>query len=183
MPGPVFIDGDRIELRTVEKEDIEFLARGVNHPDVRRYISVFRTPQNTERYEEVFENIDSSEDDVSLLICADGEPAGSIQLYPVDDSRGWTNLGFWVHPDEQGNGYATEACELIIEYGFRELRLHRISAVAMAPNTASRRVLERVGFTHEGTNRESAFADGEYVDDEQYGLLESEWRERRDETP
>ena len=174
MPGPVFIDGDRIELRTIEGEDIEFLKRGVNHPNVRRYISVFRTPQNTERYEEVFENIDSSDDGASLLICADDEPVGSVQLYPVDDGRGWANLGFWVYPDEQGNGYATEACELIIEYGFRELRLHRISGVAMTPNAGSRRVLERVGFIHEGTTRESAFAAGEYVDEEQYGLLETE---------
>ena len=182
MPGPVFIDGSRIDLRTVEAEDIEFIKRGVNHPEIRQYISVFRTPQNTERYEATFENIDSSEDGASLLICADAGPVGSIQLYPVDDSRGWANLGFWVHPDEQGNGYATEACELIIEYGFREIRLHRISAVAMAPNVASQRVLERVGFTHEGTNRESAFAAGEFVDDERYGLLEFEWRERRNES-
>jgi RimJ/RimL family protein N-acetyltransferase len=180
MPGTVFIDGDRIDLRTVEEEDIEFLKRGVNHPEIRRYISVFRTPQNTERYEETFENIDSSDDGASLLICADGEPVGSIQLYPIDDSRGWANLGYWVHPDEQGNGYATEACELTIEYGFRELRLHRISAVTMTANVGSQRVLERVGFTHEGTRREAAFAEGEYVDDEQYGLLETEWRERHD---
>lgn len=183
MTGPVFINGDRIELRTIEEEDIEFLKRGVNHPDVRRYISVFRTPQNTERYEETFENIDSSDDGASLLICADDEPVGSVQLYPVDDSRGWANLGFWLIPDEQRNGYATEACELIVEYGFRELRLHRISAVAMAPNSASRRVLERVGFSHEGTMRESGFVEGEYVDMEQYGLLETEWREQSDEAP
>lgn len=178
MPGPVFIDGDRIELRTIEKEDIEFLKRGVNHPEVRRHITVFRTPQNTERYEETFENIDSSENGASLLICAN-EPVGSIQLYPVNDGQGWANLGFWVAPDQQENGYATEACELIIEYGFDELRLHRISAVAMAPNTASRMVLERLGFVHEGTNREAAFANGKYVDDEQYGLLQEEWLERQ----
>ncbi len=179
MPGPVFIDGDRIELRTVEKEDIEFHTRARNHPAIRRYIQLFRTPQSETRAKEsFFEDRESNNDEASFIICADGEPVGSIQLHPIDDSRGWTNLGFWVHPDEQGNGYATEACELVIEYGFRELRLHRISAVAMAPNTASRRVLERVGFTHEGTNREAAFADGEYVDDEQYGLLESEWHER-----
>jgi RimJ/RimL family protein N-acetyltransferase len=182
MPGPVFIDGDRIDLRTVEAEDIEFLTKGVNHPDVRRYISVFRLPHNMERYEETFENIDSSEAGVSLLIHADGEPVGSVQLYPVDDSRGWANLGCWVVPAQQGNGYATKACERIVAYGFRELRLHRVSGVVMTPNTASQRLLERVGFTHEGTKRESSFAEGEYVNEEQYGLLESEWREQRERT-
>lgn len=178
MPGSVFIDGDRIELTTVEREDIEFLKRGVNHPEVRRHIPVFRTPRNTEQYEETFENIDSAENDASLLVCDDGEPVGSVQLYPINDGQGWANLGYWIVPDRQENGYATEACELVIEYGFAELRLHRISAVTMAPNVASQRVLERLGFVHEGTNREAAFVDGEYVDDEQYGLLREEWRER-----
>ena len=178
MSGPVFIDGDRIELRTVEREDIEFLKRGVNHPDVRRHISVFRTPQNTEQYQKTFEDIDSGENGASLLIY-DDELVGSIQLYPVNDAQGWANLGYWVAPEYQGNGYATEACELVVEYGFCDLRLHRISAVTMAPNDASRRVLERVGFVHEGTDREAAFADGEYVDDERYGLLREEWRERQ----
>jgi len=139
MSGPVFIDGDRIDLRTVEEEDIEFLVRGVNHPDVRRYISVFRLPQNTERYGETFENIDSSDSGATLLIHADGEPVGSVQLYPIDDSRGWANLGCWIGPEQQGNGYATEACERIVAYGFRELRLHRISGVVMTPNVASSR--------------------------------------------
>lgn len=179
MPGPVFIEGDRIELRTVEEEDIEFLTRGVNHPAIRRYISVFRMPQNRERYEETFENVDSSENGASLLVCVDGERVGSVQLYPVDEGRGEANLAYWIDPDAQGNGYATAAGELVVEYGFEELRLHRISAVTMTPNAASRRVLERLGFSHEGTKRESAFADGEYVDEAQYGLLEAEWRERR----
>lgn len=180
MPGPVFIDGDSIDLRTVEEEDIEFFVRGVNHPDVRRYISVFRLPQNTERYEGTFENIDSSDDGATLLIHADGESVGCVQLYPIDDGREWANLGCWIVPDQQGNGYATEACERIVAYGFQELRLHRISGVVMTPNVASRRLLERIGFTHEGTKRESAFVGGEYVDEEQYGLLASEWRGLRD---
>ena len=181
MPGPVFIEGERIELRTVEEADIEFLTRGVNHPAIRRYISAFRTPQNRERYSEVFENVDSGEDGASLLVCDDDERVGSVQLYPVDDGRGTANLAYWIEPDHQSDGYATEACELVVEYGFEELRLHRISAVTMAPNTASRRLLERLDFTHEGTKRESAFAEGEHVDEEQYGLLETEWRERHEQ--
>ncbi|WP_435078273.1 GNAT family N-acetyltransferase [Halococcus sp. AFM35] len=182
MSGTVFIDGDSIDLRTVEEEDIEFLVRGVNHPNVRRYISAFRLPQNAERYGETFENIDSSDSGATLLIHADGDPVGSVQLYPIDDSRGWANLGCWVVPERQKNGYAIEACERIVAYGFRELRLHRISGVVMTSNTASQRLLERIGFTHEGTKRESSFAEGAYVDEEQYGLLESEWREQRDGT-
>jgi RimJ/RimL family protein N-acetyltransferase len=178
MPGPVFIEGERIELRTVERADVEFLQRGVNHPDVRRHIGTFRTPYNHERYEEeCFESIDSDGDGASLLVCPHEreDPVGSVQLYPVDHGRGWANLGVWIVPDAREAGYATEACELVVEYGFDGLRLHRISGVAVTPNVASRQLLESLGFTHEGTNREDAFVDGEYVGQERYGLLEDEW--------
>lgn len=183
MPGPVFIESEQIELRTVEEEDIEFLQCGVNHPDVRRHIGVFRTPYNRERYENDLWEADSSEDGASLLVCprGDEEPVASIQLYPVDDGRGWANLGVWIMPDAQENGYATEAGELVIKYGFDELRLHRISGVATAPNAASQRLLEALGFTHEGTNREDVFVNGKYVDLERYGLLDREWRALNEE--
>ena len=180
MSGPVFIKGNRIELRTTEEADIEFLVRGVNHPEIRRHISVFRTPTNTEQYHDTFEAIDSDDSGASLLVCVDGDAVGSAQLYPVNDAQGRANLGCWLLPEAQGNGYATEACELLVDYGFRELRLHRISGVVMAPNEDSRRLLERIGFTHEGTTREATFANGEYVDEVRYGLLEGEWRDRAD---
>lgn len=180
MSGPVFIDGDRIELRTIEEEDVEFFTQARNHPQVRRYIQTFRTPRSVTREKESFSEKEDDDDGASFLVCADGERVGSVQLLPINDGRGWANLAYWIAPEQQGNGYATEACELVVEYGFEELRLHRISGVAMAPNTASRRLLERVGFAHEGTSRESAFADGTYVNEERYGLLEDEWRDRYD---
>lgn len=180
MSGPTFIECDRIELRTVEEEDTEFLQRGVNHPKVRRYIGAFRTPINGERYREIFESIDSDEEGATLLaVPREGDhaddPIGSVQLYPINDSHGWANLGVWFLPEVWENGYATEASASLIEYGFKQLRLHRISAVVSAPNEASSAFCERLGFVHEGTSRDHQFADGEYVDMERYGLLADEW--------
>jgi ribosomal-protein-alanine N-acetyltransferase len=180
MTGSTFIECDRIDLQTVEEDDIEFLQRGVNHPEVRRYIGAFRTPINGERYREIFESIDSDEEGATLLAVPHegehaGEPIGSVQLYPINNARGQANFGIWFIPEAWGNGYATEASAYLIDYGFQQLRLHRISAVSDAPNTASIALCERLGFVHEGTSREYGFADGEYVDLERYGLLADEW--------
>jgi ribosomal-protein-alanine N-acetyltransferase len=180
MSGPTFIECDRIDLQTVEEEDIEFLQRGVNHPKIRRHIEAFRTPINGERYEEIFESIDSGEDVVSLLaIPREGErsdePIGSVQLYPINDARGSANFGVWFLPQAWGKGYAIEASAYLIDYGFRQMRLHRISAAVDAPNEASIALCERLGFVHEGTSRDLGFTDGEYVDMERYGLLADEW--------
>lgn len=190
MPGPVFLAGDRIDLRTVDEDDVPFLQRWINHPSVRKYMSLFRTPYSHEEYvEEIYESFDTDSDGASLLICPhewDGEdldgpddgptPVGSVQLYPIKDDQGWANLAYWVTPPAQGNGYATEACELLLAYAFDDLGLHRVMGNALAPNEASRRVLEGLGFVREGAQRECAFVEGEYVDQILYGLLREEWQ-------
>ena len=180
MPGPVFVECDRVDLRTVEAADVEFLQRGTNHPEVRRYIDVFDTPRNREQQRETFENVDSDEDATSLLVVPHegpdaGEPVGSVQLYPVNLARRWANLGAWLLPEAWGEGYATEACAYLLEHAFGERGLHRVSATALAPSEASVALCERLGLVHEGTSRDLGFVDGEFVDAERYALLAPEW--------
>jgi len=180
MSRPTFIECDRLELKPPEEDDIEFLREGVNHPKVRQYISSFRTPYTEDRYRDELWPREHDGDNVSLLAIPNdgdfaGEPIGSVQLSPIIDSDGYANFGVWFHPKAWGEGYALEASAHLIEYGFQDLRLHRISATTMAPNEDSRSLCERLGFVHEGTARQTQFANGEYVDVERYGLLAEEW--------
>lgn len=174
MPGPVFIEGDSIDLRTIEEDDIEFLQEGVNHPDVRRYVGG-DFPFTRQRYEEKWSDSNSGDEFLQLLVCDGDKRLGDVSLAPVDERRGWANLGYWIHPDRQGKGYATEAARLVVSHGFSELRLHRISAAILAHNEPSKRVIEKLGFAHEGTKRDDAFTDGEHVDREIYAVLRDEW--------
>lgn len=180
MSRPKFITTDRLDLTPATEDDLVFLQEGVNHPKVRQYISVFRTPYTEERYRDELWPAEHDGDGVSLLaVPTDGEyaadPVGSVQLYPLNETDGWANFGVWFHPKAWGNGYALEASAHLIEYGFQNLRLHRVSATPMTPNDASQTLCRRLGFVHEGTTRETQFIDGEYVDVERYGLLSDEW--------
>lgn len=172
MPGPVFLDGEAIALRTPAEEDVEFLQRNMNDPRVRRPIgSVGPVSESDE--EEWIEN--ANEDGVSLLVCVDGEPVGTIGLSDVMDTWGCAEIGYWLTPDAWGEGYATEATALLVEYGFDQRRRNKIVAHAFDFNAGSRRVLEKVGFVEEGVFREEAFVDGEFVDVHRYGLLADEY--------
>jgi RimJ/RimL family protein N-acetyltransferase len=180
MPGPTFIDADRIELRPPEEADIPFLQEGLNNSEVRRYISGFRTPYSEHRYREELWPPGNGDDGVSLLAVPTegvfaGEPVGSVQLSPLRQPDAYANFGVWFHPKAWGNGYALDAGAHLIDYGFREHRLHRVSATVMVENDGGRGLCERLGFVHEGTARESQFTDGSFVDVERYGLLEDEW--------
>ena len=85
------------------------------------------------------------------------------------------DIGYELAPECWGRGYATEAAMAIVDFGFRDLQLHRISSWYIADNAASARVLERVGLRPEGRLRENEFFKGCWWDTLLYGLLRSEW--------
>lgn len=175
MPGPVFIEGEDVSLRTIEEEDVDFLHEQVN--DARIWRPIDRsTPLNRVQERGFFDDVICDDGTVHLLIVADGSPVGTLGFAPLDRETGTAELGYWVTPAHQRQGYGTEAVELFVAYGFDQLGLHRISARVMAFNEPSVRLLERVGFVREGTSREAVFVDGERHDAHWYGLLATEWR-------
>lgn len=80
-------------------------------------------------------------------------------------------IGYELAPEEWGHGYATEAARAIVRFGFEELGLHRIGAWTVADNTASARVLEKVGMTVEGRLRDYQRFKGRYWDVVMYGMI------------
>ena len=86
-------------------------------------------------------------------------------------------FGCVIGPEHQGRGYATEACELMMRLGFVDLRLHRMVARCDARNTASARVLEKLGLRREAHFVENEFIKGEWTDEVVYATLATEWRD------
>ena len=171
MPGPTFLGGERVELRTVEEEDLEFTRDVINDPRVWRTLGTAR-PHNGADQEEWFESLadDGSE---TFLVCRDGDPVGVIGL-DQNETWGLGELGYWIAPDRWGEGYCTDAVRTVARYAFEERRLHKVAAEAYEHNEGSLRVLEKVGFEREGVRREEAFVGGEYRDVHRYGLLAGE---------
>lgn len=105
-----------------------------------------------------------------------GDLIGSAGIRRKPDNDFEADIGYELAPEHWGNGYATEAATALINFGFRELKLHRISAGCIADSTASARVLERLGMTLEGRLRQSVYFKDRWWDALNYGLLEDEWR-------
>lgn len=173
MPGAVFIDGQRLSLRTVEPEDHDFIHQYRNSPHIRDFFPN-NIPNSKEQIDEMF---GSSSDGVNFLACRDGSPIGLVRLLRIDEISGRATIAYWIIPDEQGQGYATEATELGVQYAFNERGLHKVVARVFEGNTASVRVLEKVGFQQEGSLRDHYFVDGEYTDAHLYGLLTCDYRD------
>lgn len=88
------------------------------------------------------------------------------------------DIGYELSPVHWGQGYATEAAQTVVNLGFTEFGLHRISSWCLADNVGSARVLEKVGMTWEGRLRENEVFKGRYWDTLLYAILEDEWREK-----
>jgi RimJ/RimL family protein N-acetyltransferase len=170
MTGAAFLRSDRVTLRTVEPADYDFIHRHWNDPEVRRGFA--RHEPRTR--EDVAEYFADAEDAVHFVACRNDDRLGFVWLFEVDDAAGRAELGYWVTPDEQGNGYATEIATLGVRYAFAERGLGKVFARVLDWNDASRRVLEKVGFRQEGHLRDHYYVDGEQVDAYLYAILKSD---------
>lgn len=176
MAGAVFLEGENIELRTLEAEDAEFL-RDLNHrTGIRRYLGRVPRPSSVKEEEERIEEITESDDIIQFIITQDGERSGTIALFDINETYRNCEVGaIMVEPESQGEGIGSEALETIIEYAFSDLNMHRVVGGYIEDNEASRRIQEKLGFTEEGVERDWVYRDGEYKDIVRTSLLEDEW--------
>jgi RimJ/RimL family protein N-acetyltransferase len=107
----------------------------------------------------------------------EGQIRGTIRLDWDRETRSRRGtVGYGLAESTWGKGYATEAVQEVLRYGFEELKLHRIAAWVFANNPRSARVLEKCGFVDEGADRQAVkWADG-WMDDRRYGILVEEWQ-------
>ncbi|MGN9811136.1 GNAT family N-acetyltransferase [Micromonospora sp. BQ11] len=84
-------------------------------------------------------------------------------------------LGYAIGAGHWGHGYATDAARTITDYGFRELKLHRITAAIGPDNAASIAVVKRLGMQYEGRLRDHVFTNSAWRDSLLYSILAPEW--------
>lgn len=103
---------------------------------------------------------------------------GSVSLRRYARDRR-AELGYWLGAESWGFGFATEAADALIEFGFRDLGLAKIYAQVLEGNRASCHVLEKLGMISEGIRRRHIRKGKRLLDVSLYGILKDEWRPRR----
>lgn len=105
-----------------------------------------------------------------------GRLIGNCGLRRKPQNEWEADIGYELDPEYWGQGFTTEAARAMVDLGFREFKLHRISAWCIADNIASAHVLEKVGLRQEGRFRENEYFKGRWWDTLLFGLLEDEWK-------
>lgn len=172
------LTGQSIELRALEEQDLQLVMSWRNQPEVRRFFlnKSLLSIAGQQRWFAHYLN-DHSRQIFIAQKKADHKPVGMIGLYEIDHANHNAEIGSTIVGDRSmwGKGIASEMISLLLEYGFVDLSLQRIYAVALDANLASQRVKEKCGFTKEGILRQAHYTNGRFEDVHLYAIIRKQW--------
>jgi RimJ/RimL family protein N-acetyltransferase len=180
MTAPRELRTARLLLRSIEREDVPAIVRLAGATEIAATTLQIPHPYSEEDARSFLakanEDFRSGSSMIFAISISPGrELCGAVGLH-IADAHKRAELGYWIGLPFWGKGYATEAASAAVAFGFEALHLNRIYAHHFAGNTASQRVLEKIGMRHEGRSRQHIRKWDRFVDLENYGLLAEEFR-------
>ncbi len=140
---------DRLELKHTEITDALFLLELYNTPKWIQYIGDrhIKTVDDASQYikERLLPQIEKSGFG-NYIIRYEGKPVGVCGLYDRPELEG-VDLGFALHPDYEGRGFAIESARALMAMAWEEYSFDKISAITLEVNTSSIQVLQKLGFS------------------------------------
>lgn len=174
------LETERLLLRKMRPKDARDMFAYASDPEVTRYVlwETHGSIQDSENFLR-FANEGYERGDFrgwGLVLKATGAFVGTCGIeadYHPGHSR--AELGYVLSREHWGRGLMPEAVRRMIRFCFDQMDLNRVEARCIAENTASARVMEKAGMTHEGTLREREYIKGAYRDMKMYSILRSDY--------
>src|SRR6266851_5172454 len=180
MTAPQELRTARLLLRSFEREDVRAMVRLAGANDIAA--TTLNIPHPYAELDAENFLAKANEDfragrsvSFAISISPGRELCGTVGLN-IAGTHSHAELGYLIGVPFWGKGYATEAASAVVAFGFNTLSLHRIYAHHFAGNTASQRVLEKIGLRREGRFRQHIQKWDQFIDIENCGLLEEEFR-------
>jgi RimJ/RimL family protein N-acetyltransferase len=184
----VFLETERLLLRRFTESDVDYLHDLDGDPEVMRFLNGGKpTPRDVIRNETLPRLLHSYARFEGFGVWAaierwTGEFVGWFEFYPWRDAGpDEVEVGYRLRRSAWGKGYATEGSRALIRKGFTELGVRRVVAETMAVNTASRRVMEKLGLTYVRTFHQKwpERIEGDEHGDVEYALTKVDWERRQ----
>lgn len=178
--GTMKIETERLILRRFRyTDDDDMLKYWISDPKIQSLYSepVYRTKQEVkellDKYIHSYEKNDFYRWAITLK--KTDECIGQIAYFLVDSNNHFAEIEYCIGSLFQRKGFATEATKAVIQYGFDKIHLHKVQICHKSINLPSRKVIEKCGFTYEGTLRDFFYQDGKYIDRLYYSMLRDEF--------
>jgi len=172
--------GKRIYLRFLEHADREELLT-LNRRSKRLHRGLVSPPTRTDEFNAMLSRC-GRPDSCCLLICrlADEAIVGSINLSQIFHGAFQSAyLGYYIGEEFAGQGFTSEAVQLVVKYAFETLKLHRLEANIQPSNHHSIAIVKRAGFVREGFSRRYLKVCGRWRDHERWAIIVEDWKAKR----
>ncbi len=170
----------RLIIREYKKSDIDSFLSVVRQPEIYRTTYGIPLEYSRERAEWWFDVIKQNMKnrhafEFAVLLKDNGQYIGNVGLININDLHHRADISYYIDRDYMNCGYATEAAEVMLRYGFTKWNFNKIAGCCMSCNPASRRVMEKIGMKYEGTLRQELYKEGDYYDIDRLSILKSEY--------
>ena len=166
------------ELRKWKPEDAEEVAKAADNPAIEKNLrNTFPHPYSLADARWYMEDCIAKEGrgQITRAIVVDGVAVGSIGIFVKDDVyEKSAELGYWLSEAYWGQGIMSRAVRMLCREAFSVFDIVRIYAEPFDYNAASRGVLEKAGFTYEGTMRNGVYKNGSIYSYCMYSILREE---------
>ncbi|MFX1453652.1 MAG: GNAT family N-acetyltransferase [Promethearchaeota archaeon] len=180
--APFFIEGENISFIPQNSENKNAYIKWLNDPVVRKYARNI-VPVRVEDIKNWFEPREwGMPPFISFEIWhkKDKKSIGHVGVGWIDWINGWANAFIRIgEPEYWGKKIATEATQLLLEYAFGELNLHKLHGGVCVENIGSWSVAEKSGFEFEGIREDEFFVDGKHLGVKTYSFLKEDWMKRK----
>lgn len=172
-----------LKLRPLERDDLPFVHELDNNESVMHYW--FEEPY--EAFVELCDLYDKHIHDQSerrFVVEGNRGRVGLVELVEINHIHRRAEFQIIIAPDHQGQGHATTATRLAMDYAFTVLNLYKLSLIVDCENARAIKVYTKLGFTEEGRLRHEFFVDGEYRDVLRMAVFQSDYlAQKRQQTP
>jgi [ribosomal protein S5]-alanine N-acetyltransferase len=171
--------GSRVYLRHPGKSDMDEFTRLVNAS--RHFLHPWVTPASTPEAYTRYLQYARRKSVCASLVCRseDFRIMGVCNLSQIFLGNFKSAcLGYWIGATFAGQGYMTEALDLVLSYAFETLRLHRVEANIQPENGDSKALVVRIGFRMEGFSPRYLKVAGRWQDHERWAIRREEWADR-----
>ncbi|WP_010229015.1 GNAT family N-acetyltransferase [Gillisia marina] len=173
----------RLKLAPLTSEEISFVHRLLSNPKVDFY-NTLGIPKNIEETkvilnEMVSENEKEATQKFTFCIKHNEQNIGLIALNLGNKKYEIGEVWYKLLPEFWGQGFATEALNEVIHFGFNSLKLHRIEAGCASENIGSVKVLEKAGMIREGHKRQHLPLKSGWADCYEYGVLREDYKKSK----
>ena len=174
------LQGENIYLAVLERKDCKKLYEDFEY-DFENSAEPLYIGQSLEKSDEWFDEIQKlqGKENIRLGIFLNGGTViGDVALQSIDEKNRSCSIGMGMSKLEYRNkGYGKEAVKLILDYGFNNYGMERITANTLEINISAQKSLEKLGFTLEGRERKAVYFGGKRYDRLNYGLLIEDYME------